>query len=246
MDSKSTTKIDEMLAAGAHFGYTKTRRHPSMKPFVLGTKNRVDILNLEKINDLSVKACEFVKSLAAAGRVMVFVGSKPEARDIVKSAAEELGQPYVVERWIGGTLTNFPEIKKRIDKLATLLENREKGATQVYTKKERLLIDREIARLEKYFAGLASLKNLPAAVFVVDSKKESIAVAEARKMNIPVISISNSDCDLKRVTYPIVGNDASVSSIKFFLGEIAEAYKEGSKAKVETDAISKVNSQTAK
>ena len=222
-----------MLTAGAHFGYTRTRRHPSAKPFVLGTKNRVDILNLEKIDELSAKAREFVKSLSAAGRTIIFIGSKPEARDIVKRTAEELGQPYVVERWIGGTLTNFPEIKKRIDKLAALLENREKGATQVYTKKERLMIDREIARLEKYFSGLSSLKNLPAAIFVVDSKKENIAVAEARKMKIPVVSLSNSDCDLKQVTYPIIGNDASVSSIAFFVGEIAEAYKEGKSANAE-------------
>ncbi|MFA5841705.1 MAG: 30S ribosomal protein S2 [Candidatus Paceibacterota bacterium] len=234
MTVKTSSKIDEMHSAGAHFGYTRTRRHPSVKPYVLGTKNRVDILNLEKIEEGLDKAKEFVKSLASTGKVIIFVGAKPEARDAIKKAAEELGQPYVIERWIGGTLTNFPEIKKRIDKLAKLLEEREKGATDVYTKKERLLIDREIARLEKYFAGLASLKNIPAAVFVVDSKKEHIAVKEAKLMKVPVISISSSDCDLKQVTYPIVGNDSSLSSVAFFVSEIVESYKEGIKANSQT------------
>jgi len=229
MTVKTSSKIDEILAAGAHFGYTRTRRHPSAKAYVLGTKNRVDILNPEKIETLNEKAREFVKTLAASGKTIIFVGSKPEARDIVKKAAEEISQPYVVERWIGGTLTNFPEIKKRIDKLATLLADREKGATAVYTKKERLLIDREIERLGKYFSGLASLKNLPAAVFVVDSKNEHIAVKEARKINIPVISVSNSDCDLTGISYPVVGNDAATSSISFFVDEIVGAYKEGLK-----------------
>ncbi len=216
-----------MLSAGAHFGYTRTRRHPSVKPYVLGTKNRVDIMDIEKTEVLLSRAKEFVKSLGATGKVIIFIGSKPEAKEAIRGAAEETGMPYVTERWIGGTLTNFVEIKKRIDKLADLLEKREKGATQVYTKKERLLIDREIIRLEKYFSGLSSLKNLPAAVFVVDSKKENITVAECRKMNIPVVSLSNSDCDLKQITYPIVGNDSSVSSISFFVREITEAYKEG-------------------
>jgi small subunit ribosomal protein S2 len=229
MTVKTSNKIDEMHSAGAHFGYTRTRRHPSVKPYVLGSKNRVDILNLEKIEEGLTKAKEFVKSLAATGKVIIFVGAKPEARDAIKKAAEDLGQPYVIERWIGGTLTNFPEIKKRIDKLAKLLEEREKGATAVYTKKERLLIDREIEKLERYFAGLASLKNLPAAIFAVDSKKEHIAVKEAKLMKIPVISLSNSDCDLKQITYPMVGNDSSLSSIGFFVSEIVEAYKEGVK-----------------
>lgn len=231
MTVKTTTnKIDEMLNAGVHFGYTRTRRHPSITPFIAGTKNRMDILNLEKVEELSIVAREFVKSLARGGKNLLFVGSKPEARNIVQRAAEEIGMPHVVERWIGGTLTNFPEIKKRIERLASLLESREKGMTQVYTKKERLLIDREIARLEKYFAGLSSLKNLPAALFVVDSKKEHIAVNEAIKMKIPVVSLSNSDCNLKQVTYPIVGNDAATSSIAFFVDEIVQAYKEGQTA----------------
>ena len=234
MITKENTKIDEMLLAGAHFGYTRTRRHPTVKPYVLGTKNRMDILNLEKIEQMSGEAREFVKSLASSGKNLLFVGSKPEARDIVKQTAEYLGMPYVVERWIGGTLTNFPEIKKRIDKLAALLENREKGTTEVYTKKERLLIDRDILRLEKYFSGLSSLKNIPAALFVIDSKNEHIAVEEARKMKIPVVSLSNSDCDLSKVTYSIVGNDASVSSISLFVKEISEAYKEGKELKVES------------
>lgn len=234
MTKTANKNIDEMLAAGVHFGYTRTRRHPSAKSFILGTKNRVDIIDPEKIDKSFLEAKEFVKTLARTGRNILLVGSKPGVKDIVKKAAEKIGMPYVTERWIGGTLTNFSEIKKRIDKLANLLESRDKGTTQVYTKKERLLIDREIARLEKYFSGLASLKNLPAAVFVVDSKEEYIAVAEALKTKVPVISLSNSDCDLTKITYPIVGNDSASSSVAFFVDGIASAYEEGLKSKAET------------
>ncbi len=218
-------RIDEMFKAGAHFGYSKTRRHASVAPYIFGVKNRVEIIDLEKVDDLLEKALAFVSGLAKEGKQMLFVGGKNEARSALKLAAESVGMPFVDGRWIGGTLTNFPEIKKRLMKLEDLTKQKERGELSKYTKKERLMIDREIANLDRFFSGISSLKDLPKAVFVVDSKKEIIAVSEAKKMNIPVIALSGTDCDIALINYPIVGNDSSVSSIAFFVNQIAKAYQ---------------------
>lgn len=222
-------RIDQMFAAGAHFGYSKTRRHASIAPYIFGVKNRVEIIDLEKTNDLLEKALSFISSLAHEGKQILFVGGKNEARVSLKIAAESINMPYVDGRWIGGTLTNFPEIKKRLLKLEDLVKQKEKGELSKYTKKERLMIDREITNLERFFSGIMSMKDLPKALVVVDPKKEIIAVAEARNIKIPVIALSGTDCDLAGINYPIVANDASVSSITFFVNEIAKAYQ---KAKV--------------
>jgi small subunit ribosomal protein S2 len=222
-------RVEQMFAVGAHFGFSKTRRHASVTPYIFGVKNRVEIIDLEKTDALLDKALAFVSGLAKEGKQMLFVGGKNEARSALKIAAESIGMPYVDGRWIGGTLTNFPEIKKRLAKLEDLTKQKEKGELAKYTKKERLMIDREIANLERFFSGISSLKDLPKALVVVDAKKEIIAVTEAQKMNIPVIALCGTDCNISKINYPIVGNDASVMSIAFFMNEIAKAY---SKAKV--------------
>jgi|TARA_Y100000310_G_scaffold63585_1_gene59052 small subunit ribosomal protein S2 len=223
-------QIERMFHAGAHFGYSKSRRHPSVSEFIFGTKNRVEILDLEKTNELLQEAKAFVEKLGQEKKTLLFVGSKNEGRDVIKNTAISLDMPYVSGRWIGGTITNFPQIKKRIERLEELSEQREKGELSKYTKKERLLIDREIEKLETNFLGLLPIKEkLPDALFVVDVKHENIAVTEARKAGIPVVSVSNSDCDMTGVNYPIVANDATLGSIKFFTDEIAEAYREGLK-----------------
>lgn len=218
-------RIDGMFKAGVHFGYSKTRRHSSISPYIFGVKNKVEIIDLEKVDLLLEKALEFVSSLAKDNKQILFVGGKNEARQSLKLLAESINMPFVDGRWIGGTLTNFPEIKKRINKLDDLLKQKEKGELSKHTKKERLLIDREIAKLERFFSGISSLKELPKAIFVVDSKKENISVAEAMTMKIPIISLSGTDCDINKINYPIVGNDSSVSSISFILSEITKAYK---------------------
>ena len=229
MDNTNKNKdvIEGMFTAGAHFGYQRTRRHPTVKPYIFGSKNRGDIIDLEKTNELLNKTKEFVKSVSSLGKQVLFVGTKPEARDVVKKEASRIGMPYVTERWIGGILTNFHELKKRMERYQNLMKKKEEGALSVYTKKERSIIERELAELDKNFGGLMAMKNIPGALFVVDSRNESIAVTEASKMNVPVISLSNSDCDLSLVNYPIVGNDSATSSISFFVGEIAKAYEEG-------------------
>ena len=219
--------IEEMFSNGTHYGYSKSRRHPSTSPYIFATKNGVDIINTEKTHMLFEKAMEKVTSLAAAGKSILFVGTKAEARQQIIETALALNMPYVSERWVGGALTNFPEIKKRIVKLLDLRDQKEKGGLDKYTKKERLLIDREMDDMTKNFQGLTGITRTPDAIFVVDPKKEHIAVTEAHKMNLPVIALMNTDCNMKKAEFPIVANDASVSSISFFLSQIKSAYNKG-------------------
>ena len=217
--------MDKLFSVGAHFGYAPSRRHPSQAPFIFGAKGGAEIFNLEQTASSLENALEFVKSLAVGGKVILFVGGKPEAREQIKRAAERIGQPFVASRWIGGTITNFSEIKKRLALLAELVEKREKGELAKFTKLERLLIDREIMELELMFGGIRDMVKIPDAVFVVDSKKESGAVEEARQMKIPVIAILNSDCDRGAIDYCIPANDASAQTISFVLDEVAKVYE---------------------
>jgi small subunit ribosomal protein S2 len=225
--STQNKHIDEMFQAGAHYGYSKSRRHPTTTPYIFGTKNGVDIINIEKSYDLFEATLEYVKKLAQSGKTILFVGTKAEARQQIVETALALNMPYVTERWVGGALTNFPEIKKRITKLLDLRDQKEKGGLDKYTKKERLLIDREMDDMTKNFQGLTSITKTPDVMLVIDPKKEHIAVTEAKKMNLPVIGLLNTDCNLKQVDYPVVANDASVSSITFFLENVKLAYREG-------------------
>ncbi len=204
-----------------------------MKGLVFGAKGKTDILDLTKTAPMMEEALAFVRGLGAAGKKVLFVGGKLEMQDLTRAAAEPLGMPYVAGRWLGGTLTNFTEIKKRIKRMTELTADREAGVlAKKYTKKERLLIDREIVRLEENFLGLVTLDKIPDALVIVDTRKETIPVHEARALNIPVIGIMNSDCDLSLVSHPIVGNDASRESIRFFLDRVTEAYREGTKGNV--------------
>jgi small subunit ribosomal protein S2 len=226
MSIQNTT--EEMFKAGVHYGYSKSRRHPSTSQYIFTTKNGVDIINIEKTESLFDKAIEEVKKLGASGKTVLFVGTKPEARQQIIEVALSLNMPYVAERWVGGTLTNFPEIKKRIIKLLDLRTQKETGGLDKYTKKERLLIDREMEDMTKNFQGLTGITRTPDVMFVIDPKKEQMAVTEAKKMGLSVISVLNTDCNLKQVDFPIIANDASVSSITFFLTKIKEAYTTGS------------------
>jgi len=219
--------VDALFSAGAHFGFVKSRRHPSTKPFIFGVKNKIEIFDLEMTSAALHKALEFVETLASKNGMILFVSGKEEAKVAVTKMAESITQPYVAGRFIGGTLTNFPEIRKRVEKMERLVSEREKGELAKYTKKERLLIDREIAKLHEFFFGISVMKHLPQAIFVIDAKKESIAVKEAKKIGIPVIALCGTDNNLNEVEFPIPGNDASRASIAFFLGKIAESYKAG-------------------
>jgi small subunit ribosomal protein S2 len=222
--------IEKMFKAGAHFGFSKSRRHPSAKPLIFGSKNKVEIFDLEKTKTYLDKAKQFVMDIASRNGMILFVGSKNEAQESVRKAADSLNMPYVAGRWIGGTFTNFPQIRKRVERMEMLMSQREKGELGKYTKKERLLIDREIDNLNRFFAGITSMKDMPKAMFVIDAKHETIAVTEAHKVKIPVIALCGSDNNLGNVEFPVPGNDASRMSVAFFLDEIVAAYKAGQKA----------------
>lgn len=218
------TNLDKLFEVGAHFGFGKGRRHPSANKFLFGSKNRTDIFDLEKTEEALNKALEFVASLSTNNATILFIGGKNEARDIVEQAGKDANMPYVASRWIGGTLTNWSEIRKRVETMLDLLSQREKGELAKYTKKERLLIDRDIAKLEKMFGGIRGMTALPKAMFIVDPRYEETAVREAKVLKIPVVALCGSDTDFSLVTYPIPGNDSSRESIKYFVNKIVETY----------------------
>jgi small subunit ribosomal protein S2 len=221
------TIIEKMFKAGAHYGYSKTRRHPSVSKYIYATKNREDIIDLEKTSVMLDSALQFVKELGGKGKTVLLVGTKPEAKVAIKNVAESLNMPYVVERWIGGTLSNFTEIKKRITELENYRKDSAEGGLDKYTKKERVVMAKKMEKLTRYYSGLIGLKKSPDALFIIDAKSEHIAATEARKYNIPVVALVNSDSNIKGIDYPIVANDSGIPSIKFFAEAIAQAYKEG-------------------
>ncbi len=217
---------EALSQAGLQYGYSRTRRHPSVKPFVEGNYNGVDFINLEKTQEQLENAVAYLSSLKSAGKTILFVGVKPEIRQLVKETALSLNCPYVTERFIGGTLTNFPQIKKRIEKLHDLLKKKETGELAVYTKKEQLLIQRDIDRLDRDFGGISSLTNIPHAIVMIDSRHEDMCVKEAARLHIPLVALSNTDCTIDGIEYPIVGNDGSVPAVRFVLETIKEALQD--------------------
>jgi small subunit ribosomal protein S2 len=226
-EGNNDSVVEKMFKAGAHYGFSKTRRHPSVSKYIYSTKNRVDIINLEKTNEMLGVAVEFIKDLGSKNKTVLFVGTKPEAKESTKKTAESLSMPYVTERWIGGTLSNFPEIKNRVVELENYRSDNSSGGLDKYTKKERVVLAKKMEKLDKYYSGLVGLKKAPDALFIIDAKDEHIAATEAKKRGIPVVALVNSDSNIKNIDYPIVANDAGTPSIKFFTSAIAEAYKEG-------------------
>ncbi len=233
-DEKKNGFVSALFEVGAHFGYSRARRHASMKDVIFGSKGKTDIIDLNQTSLMLEEALTFVRALGASKKKILFVGGKPEIRDLVRENAETLNMHYVAGRWIGGTLTNFSEIKKRVDRHAELTVDREAGTlAKKYTKKERVLLNREIAKLETFFGGLSGIERLPDALVVIDTRAENIAVSEANNLGIPVIGLLNSDGDRSQISHPIVANDASRKSVLFFLTSIVGAYREGAEGAVE-------------
>lgn len=226
-DKRKEELLKQLVERGAHLGFSRTRTHPSARHFVFGFKNRSGIINLEKTLRSLAQAKEFLTRLGAEGGVVFWVGTKAEARQLTKQVAEKLSHPYVTSRWLGGTLTNWEQMKSRINLLKELKEKREKGEFAAYTKRERLGFDEEIEKLEEGFATIASLEKLPQALVVVDTGEEEIAVNEAVNKKIPIIGLTGSDSDLQKIDYPVVINDTSMGSLEFFLNELANAYQLG-------------------
>ena len=212
--------IDNLIKLGAHYGYTRTRRHPSTKSYVITSQNGVDFINLDKTVEDFASAITFLKSVAASNKQILFVGTKPEIRQTIKEIALSVNQPYIADRYIGGAITNFSQIKKRIEKLHDLLSKKEKGELAVYTKKEQGLIQKDIERLDRNFGGLSNINGLPGAMVIVDARKEHMCIAEAVRMGIPVVSLANTDCDIRDVDYPIMCNDGAPSVVREILETI--------------------------
>lgn len=232
MEVKSDTGLLERLFnTGAHFAQVKARRHPSMKPYVVGTKGRQEIIDLAQTAGQLDAAKAVMTTLAKEGKTVLFVGGKVEVAALVKKAAQEINAPYVATRWLGGTISNWTEIKKRIDRLAELEDNSTSGAMQKqHTKLELLKMDREKKRLQERLDGITTMTKRPDALLVVDTKHEKYAVKEANEAGIPIIALMSSDCNLKEVAYPIVANDASRETVRLVLTDLADAFKAGQAA----------------
>lgn len=215
--------IEKMASAGMHFAFPKSRRHPTVKPYIFGVKGSVELFDLEKTAPLFEAGMKKISEVATAGGLILFVGGKSEIRELVKQAAIKADRPYVASRWIGGVLTNFTEIRKRVDKYLGLVSDREKGELAKYTKLERLLIDRTIAKMEAMFLGIVALKEIPKLIVMVDPRKEKNAVAEAIKMNVPIVALAGSDCNIGEIKYPVLGNDSTSTSVSFFLDSVVKA-----------------------
>lgn len=226
--SENQTLIDRLFSAGAHFGFTKSRRHPTVKPYIYGTKNGTDIFDLEKTSALIATAKEVLNEAGKNGKTVLCVSTKDEASKIMRTFATEAELPYVTNRWIGGMLTNFSEIKKRVARLLELTAEAESGELErKYTKKERVVIGREMEKLTFNFGGITTLERTPDMMFVIDPRHDSIAVEEAVTLNIPVVGIVSSDNDIANITYPVVVNDALQASISLVTKELVDAYRAG-------------------
>ena len=224
----SSADVQRLFDTGAHFAQVKSRRHPSMQPFLVGTKGRQEIFDLVKTSEQLEAAKAVMSLLAKEGKTVLFVGGKIEIAALVKKAAQEISAPYVATRWLGGTISNWTEIKKRINRLAELSDVSAQGARKAqHTKLELVKLDREKKKLEVRLDGLTTLEKRPDALVVVDTKYEKHAVKEARDAGIPIIAIMSSDCALADATYPIVANDTSREAVKLLLSELTEAFKKG-------------------
>ncbi len=217
----------DMLKAGLHFGHQQSRRHPKMDPFIFTTRGGVSIINLEKTKTLLTQAGAYAQEVVAGGGTVLFVGTKRQARDIIITAAQTAGMPYVVDRWIGGLFTNFSHVRQLIISLDRLKTQRASGELGKYTKKEQLDFEAEITRLEKLVGGLGAMERLPQAIFVVDIKTEKTAVREARAVNIPILAMCDTNVNPAPIQFPIPSNDDATKAVTYVTGLLVEAITEG-------------------
>ena len=219
--------MKELLEAGVHFGHQTRRWNPKMKPYIFGARNGIHIIDLQKTVSLFATANDFIVNTVSDGYAVLFVGTKKQAHESIVEESERCGMFYVVNRWLGGTLTNFQTIRKSVGRLKELESMKNDGTLNRYTKKEALKMEKELVKLEKALGGIKDMDELPGAVFVVDPKKESIAVKESKKLGIPIIAIGDTNCDPDEVDYIIPGNDDAIRAIRLICSKIAEACIEG-------------------
>jgi len=217
--------IDEMLKNGLHFGHRVSRCHPKMKPYLIGVRSTVHIIDLEKTAESLEKALVFFRDSTAEGKNLMLVGTKVQVKELVKETAEELDLPYVSERWIGGTFTNFEIIKERVNRLEDLEKKKKEGELEKYTKKERLGLEKEVEDLQKKFGGLRKLDKLPDIIFILDMKKDDLAVKEAKIKDIKIVGIVDTNVDPTLADYSILANDDALSSVRYILDKVKEVIK---------------------
>lgn len=247
MDQENSTPVSirSMLEAGVHFGHQTTRWNPKMKPFIFGARNGIHILDLQQTLDQFNKAYNHVLRTVAAGHSVLFVGTKKQAMDVIREEADRCGMYYVNSRWLGGTLTNFRTVKQSIERLREIENMATDGTFEKLTKKEVLSLTRQQEKLEKNLGGIKNMNSLPGVVFIVDPRKERIAVSEANKLEIPVVAITDTNCDPDAVTFPIPGNDDAIRSVRLFTSKIADACMLGKKMAQERAVISSREQQAA-
>lgn len=222
-----TVSLKELLEAGVHFGHQARRWNPKMKSFIYTERDGVHVIDLTQTVTRLDKAYDFVKELVAGGGEVIFLGTKRQAQEIVKREAGRVGAMHITERWVGGLLTNFDSVHKNIKRLNELREKREKKELEHLTKKEQLMIDREITKMEKVIGGIDRLEKIPEAIFVIDAKKEDNAVKEARKTGVKVVALADTNSDPTVIDYPIPANDDAIKAIDLLTKTIANAYAEG-------------------
>lgn len=213
---------EEMVQSGLHFGHKTSRTHPKMKNFIYGVRNTIHIIDVEKTKEKFEEALKFIRGLKEENKVILFVGTKIQARDLVKNFAKECNLPFVVNRWLGGIFTNFEVIKKRVENFKELERKRASGELDKYTKKERAKFDKKIKDLEMKFGGIKDLNQLPDAIFALDMRKDELAIKEAKKKGIKVVAIADTDVDPSLVDYPIPANDDAIPAIKYILDKVKE------------------------
>ena len=227
----SQISMKQLLEAGVHFGHQTKRWNPKMKPYIFGARSGIYIIDLQKTVRCFKTGYEFLRNTVKSGEKVLFVGTKKQAQDAIHEEAARVGQYYVNSRWLGGMLTNFSTIKKSIDRLKKIEAMAEDGTFAKLTKKEVLQLEREKEKLETTLGGIKGMTKLPGAIFVIDCKKESIAVKEARKLGIPVVAVVDTNCDPDEIDYVIPGNDDAIRAIRLFANKMADACAEGSEAR---------------
>jgi small subunit ribosomal protein S2 len=215
--------VKELLESGVHFGHQTKRWNPKMKPFIFDARNGIHIIDLGKTLNQLEAACDFLAGVVGKGDRVLFVGTKKQAQQAIKEVAKDCGQLHVTERWLGGTLTNFTTIKRSIARLKEIEKMETDGSINQFVKQEQSVIRREAARLVKYFDGIRAMDRYPGAMFVVDIKREHNAVAEARRLKIPVVAIVDTNCDPDQVDYPVAGNDDAIRSVRMILTTVSQA-----------------------
>ncbi len=219
--------MKQLLECGVHFGHQTRRWNPKMKPYIFTERNGIYIIDLQKTVKGLEKAYDFVRELSKSGGSLLFVGTKRQAQEPIRTEALRAGQFYMNQRWLGGLLTNFQTIRRRVNRMIELQKSEEDGSINRYPKKEVIQLRKEREKLEKYFSGIRDMREVPDALFVIDPRREDIAILEARKLHVPIISIVDTNCDPELIDYPIPGNDDAIRAIELIVGLMASAYIEG-------------------